>query len=288
VRQAEPKAETAAPKQAAALNSVPRLIFPVLGQATFTDDYGDARGNGAHEGNDIMAPKRSLAVAAEAGTVRFAGRGGTAGCYLYLEKTKSKRTYMYVHLNNDLTTGNDNRGRCVPGVAYARGLRSGAKVNAGEPVGFVGDSGDANGVAPHLHFEVHPGGGAAVNPYPYLNRALRLLFAVGRGETFTLALNGTVVRAASGRLQVRVSTLRAWPGSYRFPGVNRTIEVAVPTTALIERRSDGVARTVSVPSLTSLTRRMRVEVRTPPAACTLAAQMGRAGALTASRIVILE
>src|SRR5918999_1068438 len=78
-----------------------RIIFPVVGPSQYTDDFGDARWQGRHEGNDIMAPKRSLAVAAEAGTVRFAGRGGTAGCYLYLEKTKSKRTYMYVHLNND-------------------------------------------------------------------------------------------------------------------------------------------------------------------------------------------
>jgi hypothetical protein len=259
----------------------------VVGPVQYTNDFGAPRSQGAHQGNDIMAPKRSLAVAAEAGTVKFAS-GGAAGCYLYLYGARSRTTYLYIHLNNDLTTGNDNRGRCVAGVAYARGLRSGTTVKAGEPVGFVGDSGDADGVAPHLHFELHPRGGRAVSPYPYLNRAVRLLFAVGRGQTFTLRLAGRVVRTSGGRLELRVRTLTSWPGSFRFTNVNRSVDLAVPTTALIERRSDGIARTVSVPALTTLTRGLPVTVWTPPAACTLAAQMGRDGALSASRIVISD
>ena len=143
---------------------VPTLVFPVLGDVTYTDDFGDPRGQGGHEGNDLMAPKRALALAAEAGTVKFWTTSSRAGCMLYLNG-ESGTEYLYVHLNNDLTLENDNQGTCVPGVAYAKGLKSGAKVLAGEPIGFVGDSGDADGIHAHLHFEVHPNGGGAVSPY---------------------------------------------------------------------------------------------------------------------------
>ena len=180
---------------------MPQLVFPVLGEATYTDDFGDARGQGAHEGNDIMAPRRALALAAEAGTVKFHTTSSRAGCMLYLNG-ESGTEYLYIHLNNDLTSGNDNQGKCVPGVAYAKGLKSGAKVLAGEPIAFVGDSGDADGIHPHLHFEVHPNGGAAVSPFPHLRKAKRLLFAARPGTTFTLALTGTVVTAAGEDLQL--------------------------------------------------------------------------------------
>src|ERR687887_2210699 len=142
------------------------IVFPVLGTARYVDDFGDARPGGRHQGIDIVAPKKSLALAAEAGKVKFWTTSTSAGCMLYLYGD-SGTTYDYIHLNNDLTMGNDNRGKCVPGVSYARGLKDGAKVTAGQLLGYVGDSGDANGIHAHLHFEVHPGGGAAVSPYPY-------------------------------------------------------------------------------------------------------------------------
>ena len=118
----------------------------------------------------MVAAKKSLALAAEAGKVKFWTTSASAGCMLYLYGA-SGTTYYYIHLNNDLTRGNDDRGKCVAGTAYATGLRDGAKVAAGQPVGFVGDSGDAEGAHAHLHFEVHPGGGKAVDGYPYLQTA---------------------------------------------------------------------------------------------------------------------
>jgi murein DD-endopeptidase MepM/ murein hydrolase activator NlpD len=148
------------------------IVFPVLGAATYTSDFGDARPGGRHEGNDIVAPRKAIAVAAEAGTVKFWTTSANAGCMLYLYGD-SGTTYFYIHLNNDRGAGNDNRGKCVAGTAYAAGLVEGAHVEAGQQVGFVGDSGDANGIHPHLHFEVHPNGGKAVNPYPYLQQAIR-------------------------------------------------------------------------------------------------------------------
>jgi murein DD-endopeptidase MepM/ murein hydrolase activator NlpD len=146
------------------------IVFPVVGAATYTDDFGDPRGSSRHEGNDIMAPKRSSAVAAEAGTIKFWTTSSSAGCMLYLYG-ESGTTYLYIHLNNDRTLKNDNKGKCVPGTAYAKGLHDGSHVDAGQLVGYVGDSGDANGIASHLHFEIHPKGGKAVDPFPYLQRA---------------------------------------------------------------------------------------------------------------------
>ena len=159
-------------RKAAAAGGVPRLVFPVAGPVEFTDDFGDARARWAHPGNDIVAPKRALALAAEAGTVRFYTRSASAGCMLYLYG-ESGTTYQYVHLNNDAGAGNDNRGGCTGGVSWPAALRDGQRVAAGQVIGFVGDSGDADGARPYLHFEVRPGGGRPVSPYPYLLAATR-------------------------------------------------------------------------------------------------------------------
>src|SRR2546429_1797525 len=152
---------------AAASTHVPpaHIIFPVVGDVQYQDDFGAPRRGGPHQGNDIMAEKKSPAVAAEAGKVKYWTTSSSAGCMLYLYG-ESGTTYLYIHLNNDVTRGNDNRGKCVRGVAYA--VKDGAKVAAGQQIAYVGDSGDANGGHPHLHFEVHPAGGKAVDPFPYL------------------------------------------------------------------------------------------------------------------------
>src|SRR2546423_9772856 len=127
------------------------IIFPVVGKVAYIDDFGAPRPGGPHQGNDIIAEKKSPAVAAEPGKVKFWTTSASAGCMLYLYGD-SGTTYLYIHLNNDLTMRNDNRGKCVPGTAYARGLKDGAKVQAGHMVAFVRDSGDADGVASHPHF----------------------------------------------------------------------------------------------------------------------------------------
>jgi hypothetical protein len=261
-----------------------RIVFPVIGPAQYGDDYGDPRGQGRHEGIDIVSARRALAVAAEAGTVEFNQSPNRAGgCMLYLHG-RSGTTYLYIHLNNDLTAADDNRGQCVPGTAFAKGLKTGAKVAAGQPVGYVGNSGDADGGTPHLHFEVHPGGGEDVNPYPYLRRAQRLLFYAPEGSPFTLALTGTVLFLEGERLRLKVDVLRWWPAGMRVTKLNRTLGVELVGAEVIGRKPTG-ARLVASPS--SLSGR-RVTVWTAPTPTTRAAQLGKDGELFASRVVVLD
>src|SRR5438477_9879470 len=215
----------------AAVPKVPdHIIFPVVGQVSYIDDFGAPRPGGPHQGNDLVSAKKSPAVAAEAGTVKYWTTSRSAGCMLYLYG-ESGTIYYYIHLNNDLTTRNDNRGKCVQGVAYA--VRNGSRVAPGQQIGYVGDSGDANGGMSHLHFEVHPGGGRAVSPYPYLQKAYKLLFASKPGAPFSLTLTGTVVSATTDRVVVNVATSQAWPSGLTLTKLNRPITLAVPATALV-------------------------------------------------------
>jgi murein DD-endopeptidase MepM/ murein hydrolase activator NlpD len=158
---------------AAARTPSPRIIFPIIGPAVYHDDFGEPRPGGVHQGNDILAERHAPVVAVEAGKIVFWTTSASAGCMLYLYGS-SGTTYQYIHLNNDLTARNDNRGSCVPGIAYAPGLHDGDHVAAGELIGYVGDSGDADGLHPHLHFELHPGDGKAVSPYASLQTAEHL------------------------------------------------------------------------------------------------------------------
>jgi hypothetical protein len=267
---------TAAARDSAA--AVPRLVFPVLGAATFGNDFGDPRGQGTHEGIDIMAARRAPVLAVEPGTIKFWTTSWRAGCMLYLYG-ESGTTYNYIHLNNDLGDENDNRGSCVPGVAYAKGLVNGSKVEAGEMIAYNGDSGDADGIHPHLHFEVHPGGSSLANPYKHLLRARRLLFAAERGSTFTLALTGRVATALGQELSLQVDQVRQWPGGRKLAQSGQKVSVAVPETATIEGAPGG-------PALELLVAGLPVTVWTAPAKVTLAAQTGVPGALAAARVVV--
>jgi hypothetical protein len=265
----------------AAASKVPEhIIFPVVGRVQYIDDFGTPRGSGSHQGNDLMAAKRSPAVAAESGRVKYWTTSGAAGCMLYLYG-ESGTMYYYIHLNNDLTTRNDNRGKCVRGVAYAVG--NGARVAAGQQVAYVGDSGDANGGSPHLHFEVHPGGGRAVSPYPYLQKAYKLLFNAKAGTPFTLTLTGTVVSATIDRLILKVSTSQAWPSGMALTRLNRTIAVVVPETTVVQSLgTTGTFRTVA--SVTQAQKGQRVVVWTQPAPASLKAQRGDDGVLSSALI----
>ena len=264
--------------------AVPRIMFPVVGPVQYTDDFGAPRAGGPHQGIDILAPRKALAIAAEAGRIKFWTTSATAGCMLYLYG-KSGTMYEYIHLNNDVGRGNDNRGKCVAGMSYAPGLKNGAKVAAGQVIGFVGDSGDANGIHPHLHFEVHPGGAAAADPFPYLKAAQRLLFSVPPGSVFTLSLAGTVVSTGDGQLTLKVAGMHEWTTGMDAKRVGRTLVLSVPDTAAIQAapRNGVPGRKLA---LSAATKGMKAIVWSLPAVATLKAERGDPNAISAALVLL--
>jgi hypothetical protein len=208
------------------------IVFPLIGDYPYTMNFGDPRVQGSHQGIDIEhVPWRTPVVAAEAGKVKWWTTSARAGCMLYLYGT-SGTTYLYIHLNNDLTDASEDKGGCKLGVSFA--VEDGAKVTAGQQIGYVGDSGDAEGNH-HLHFEVHPKDGAAVNPFPYLNAGERLLFPARLGAQFSLGLRGTAVAAGAGALELAVTSVRWWPGGQWTPVVGtRSVKVSLASSAVVD------------------------------------------------------
>jgi hypothetical protein len=273
----------AAPLASGGGKAVPRIVFPVVGKVTYKDDFGDSHGRLAHQGNDIMAAKKSFVVAAEDGKITFWKNSASAGCMLYLYG-RSGTMYEYIHLNNDLTMKNDNKGKCVAGTAYAKGLKNGAKVKAGQVIGYVGDSGDANGLDSHLYFELHPNGHQAVSPYRYLKRARVLLFAATPGAEVSLTLKGKLIKADSvaGTLRMRVSSLASSDG-LKFGKLSRKLTLALVAGTLV---SDENADTYPLSELDILEPKSALTVTTMTAPLTLAAETGAALALETDDVFI--
>lgn len=272
-----------APASSAAKGRMPRLVFPVIGPVSFQNDFGDPRGRLSHQGNDLMAPKKSIVVAAENGKIKFWTRSASAGCMLYLYGA-SGTTYQYIHLNNDRTMRNDNRGRCGPGTAFARGLKNGSRVSAGQPIGFVGDSGDANGGASHLHFEIHPRGARAVCPYAHLKKARVLLFAAKSRTQVSLTLKGKLVDVDPGRqiLSMTMTELTSSTGTH-LANLSRPVTLALPPTTLV---IDSSGSQVTLDELDLVTPGSIIELATTSARATLAVQQASPRALIVFSVTI--
>ena len=146
-----------------------QIVFPVQGGTTYSNDWGAPRSGGRrHKGNDIFGFKGQPVVSATDGTVVRIGLDGTnalSGNYLVVEDQDGWET-LYIHLNNDTPGTDDNLNPLDR--AFAPGVEVGTKVRAGQVIGYLGDSGNAEAIAPQLHFEVHQPDGTAVNPYPNL------------------------------------------------------------------------------------------------------------------------
>lgn len=118
------------------------------------DTWGAARGQGRkHEGIDIFAKRGTPVMSTTSGIVLDVGINQLGGQVVWVLGPKLSRHY-YAHLD-----------------AYAADVQTGDWVEAGEVLGYVGNSGNARNTPPHLHYGVYLRGQGAVNPYPYLTRS---------------------------------------------------------------------------------------------------------------------
>jgi len=128
-------------------------MFPVQGANSFVDSFGAPRSGGrSHKGTDIMCARNTPLVAVVDGVIRSTSPrdSGLGGITIWL-KGDDRKTSYYAYLSS-----------------IKSGISKGVRVSAGEVIGYAGNTGNAAGGPVHLHFEIHPGGGAAVDPYPTL------------------------------------------------------------------------------------------------------------------------
>jgi hypothetical protein len=154
--------------------------FPVAGMADYADDWWEPRFGPPfhlHQGTDIFGARGTPVRAPYAGVVRFEDGGlGGKGAYV----TQADGTFYYMaHLDS-----------------FAKNLSNGKTVKQGDVVGYLGDSGNALGGSPHVHFEIHPKGGAAVNPKPILDGWLNE--AINNAAALLAAHSVGVSRAVTG------------------------------------------------------------------------------------------
>jgi murein DD-endopeptidase MepM/ murein hydrolase activator NlpD len=189
---APPELVKPAPEVTARLSQA-GYVFPLFGPAAFGDTFGAFRADVAgkwHHGEDLVAPAGTPILAVADGTLFSVGWNDIGGWRLWLRDGAGNEFY-YAHLS-----------------AYSPLATEGRNVRAGDVIGFVGDSGDADGGVTHLHFEIHPvdllhlGYDGAVAPYSFLvawQRADDVSFASGRRYVPITGSNGAPVAVALAR-----------------------------------------------------------------------------------------
>ncbi|MBA2317786.1 MAG: cell wall-binding repeat-containing protein [Euzebyales bacterium] len=179
----------AASAQSAEWDQVVDITFPTqAAEVTYTDTYDAPRGNdcGIHRATDLMGEKMVEIYAAVGGEITWIpgldGESPPSYGYTISVAGDDGRGYNYVHLNDDTPGTDDDAGGAEN--AYAPGLEEGSRVERGQLIGWMGDSGNAGGVQPHLHFEILDPG-VTSDPYGcsgYVNPIFSLDDAQRRGD----------------------------------------------------------------------------------------------------------
>ena len=149
------------------------ITFPVAGPVSYVNDFGACRDGcaRAHKGNDVIGDRLQPLLAMHDGVIdHLIISHPTAGFGVTIRGDDGWRYDTY-HMNND-TPGTDDGAddgtwRFLPGIV------DGARVTAGQQIGWMGDSGNSEGSVPHVHVEIHTPDGQAVNPYWSLRAAQR-------------------------------------------------------------------------------------------------------------------
>ncbi|HEX6258256.1 MAG TPA: M23 family metallopeptidase [Candidatus Saccharimonadales bacterium] len=157
---------------ATASAAVPRLVFPVIGPVSYSDDFNAPRPNGPHHAIDIIADKGRKLVSAVDGVVTYVAYPQPSWGYMITIRDAANNKYSYIHINNDNPGTDDGRGGGMN--AYAPDMRVGNVVKRGQHIGWVGDSGNAENTVSHLHFEIEAPNGSPINPYNYLRAAQKI------------------------------------------------------------------------------------------------------------------
>ena len=233
IERLQPLIRTGVPLQQAMLRVV--APFPVAGPSKFSHDWGFPRYTPVphlHEGTDIFADFGTPIVTSESGRILQKGTAGAGGISVWV-RGDSGMAYYYAHLQS-----------------WAGNLQVGQRVERGTIIGYVGDTGNAEGGAPHLHFETHPGGGPgtpARDPKPFLDDALRqaeeralALVRAGRASA-VIPPGATTTIFPRAQITKRVDKLLAAAAAIENPGDLMWFSVLEPTLGVI-----GLARQSTV------------------------------------------
>ncbi|KAA9325615.1 M23 family metallopeptidase [Adhaeribacter soli] len=200
----------------------PSLAFPVQGKnsSAIQSFWGADRDNGSrlHEGVDIFAPKGTPAIAAARGIITRVDETPRGGKVVWLTDTENRQSIYYAHLDKQL-------------------VQPGQKVNIGDTLGLVGNTGNARSTPAHLHFGIYTFGRGAIDPYPFIYDANQKPEKVKVNEKYfgewgRTAKNNTFIRRSPEAKAETVSKLPKNAAVLVLAGTQNWYKVQLPNGAI--------------------------------------------------------